>query len=571
MSTESSPLRPYSSLRDANDHPTADELLARTVASEERYRALVEASTLMVWETDAAGQVEDMPVWRDMTGQTVEEVRGSGWTKAIHPDDAERVARIWTEAVASRSVYEAQYRLRLRDGSYRWYRARGVPLFTRGGELRKWVGVFNEIDRVMRRDEGMRFVAEASATLTESLDERSTLEALATLAVDNLADGAMVTLLRPDGTFEHVTTRSRDGVTAAFAAETERMYPLPPDATSGYPRAIRTGEPELIPEGAFDERILPAVAADAIHLERLCRLQMYSAMVVPLTARGATMGAITLVLHGPTRRTPFDTTDLALATELGRRAGLALDNSRLFSAARAARDDAVRANRAKSELLAKVSHETRQPVHATIGWIETLEMGLHGELSAAQREALHRVRQNQLRLLGVINDLLDMSRIEAGKLDLRIEDVEVREVVDAVQSAVAPQLHEKRIACEFHHPPHTVVARADREQLVGILTNLLGNAVKFTPTDGWVVISCEANEQRIRIIVADSGIGIPGDLLERVFEPFFQVETGFTRTTVGTGLGLSIAREAARAMGGDVTVVSEVGAGSRFTVTLARA
>jgi PAS domain S-box-containing protein len=546
------------------------ELLARTLASEERYRALVEASTLMVWETDAAGQVEDMPVWRELTGQTLDEVRGNGWTTAIHRDDVERVARIWRDAIASRSAYEAQYRLRLRDGSYRWYRARGVPMFGADGEIRQWVGVFNEIDRLMRRDEGMRFVAEASATLTESLDERSTLEALARLAVDNLADGAMVTLVRPDGTFEHVTTRSRDGTTAAFAAETERMYPLPPNASSGYPRAIRTGEPELVPEGAFDERILPEVAMDAHHLERLRRLQMYSAMIVPLTARGVTMGAITLVLHGPARRSPFDATDLALATELGRRAGLALDNSRLFAAARTARDEAVRANRAKSDLLAKVSHETRQPVHATIGWLETLELGLHGELGPAQRDALRRVRQNQLRLLGVINDLLDISRIDAGKLEVKNEDVVVWQVMDAVESAVAPQMSEKGIQCEFHPPAPSLTVRADRERLIGILTNLLGNAAKFTPAHGWVAITCEVDDDMIRLAVEDSGIGIPSELLERVFEPFFQVESGFTRTSMGTGLGLSIARESARAMGGDVTVESKLGAGSRFTVALPR-
>jgi PAS domain S-box-containing protein len=574
MSTEPIPSRlsgPPHSDHHGREQQSAEELLARTVASEERYRALVEASTLMVWEADALGQVEDMPVWREITGQSLEQVRGSGWMNAIHPDDAERVARIWRDALASRSVYEAQYRLRLRDGGYRWYRARGVPLFTPDGRIRQWVGVFNEIDRLMRRDEGMRFLAEASATLTESLDERATLETLATLAVDNLADGAMVTLVRPDGSFEHVTTRSRDGATAAFAAETERMYPLPMNASSGYPRAIRTGVPELVPEGAFDEHILPAVAADAIHLERLRKLQMYSAMIVPLTARGTTMGAITLVLHGPTRRSPFDATDLALATELGRRAALALDNSRLFSAQRAARDDAVRANRAKSDLLAKVSHETRQPVHATIGWLETLDLGLHGELTSAQRDALRRVRQNQLRLLGVLNDLLDMSRIEAGKLDVRMEDLMVSEVVGAVESAVAPEMREKGIACEFHHPDRTVMVRADRERLIGILTNLLGNAAKFTPAQGRVAVRCEADEQRVRLTVEDTGIGIPAEYLERVFEPFFQVETGFTRTTVGTGLGLSIAREAARAMGGDVTVTSQVGAGSRFSVVLSPA
>jgi PAS domain S-box-containing protein len=751
MSTEQSPTDPRTPLRPpAVTAATADELLALSRASEERYRALVEASTLMVWSTDASGQVDDMPFWREITGQTIEEVRGDGWANAIHPDDVVQTRKHWREATRNRTTYEAQYRLRLKDGSYRWYRARAVPIANPDGSTREWVGVFNEIDRMKRRDDGMRFLAEASAALTASLDERTTLETLAALAVDNLADGAMITLVGEDGRLEHVTTRSRDGATAAFAAETERMYPLPTNAASGYPRAIRTGEPELVPVGAFDEAILPRIAIDATHLERLRRLDMYSAMIVPLVARGTTLGAITLVLHGPARRTPFDTTDLALAAELGRRAGLALDNSRLYAAERAARADsersaeltrriqeitasfaraltvddvarttlshgldalsahsgvvylmnergdaidliarrgvadevvapytrlpldarmpatdairageilyldgrgealeryphfssvnsyaeaeawvavplifgdrtlgatalgftdrrhfseeeralldalgrhcsqaldrarllaaerdarteAVRANRAKSELLAKVSHETRQPVHATVGWVETLELGLQGAVSDAQRDAFRRIKQNQLRLLTVLNDLLDMSRIEAGKLDIHVREVVVLEVVDAVESAIAPQMREKRISYDVCHPAPDVIVRADRDQLVGILTNLLSNASKFTAAHGRVNVSCEVEPTWVRLTVADTGIGIPADLLERVFEPFFQVDAGFTRTAPGTGLGLAIAREAARAMDGDVTVVSSVGEGSRFTVTLPRA
>ena len=718
--------------------------------SEERYRALVEAATQMVWTTDHEGQVVDMPFWRELTGQTIDEVRGSGWLTAIHPDDLPDTTDRWRAAVATREPYEAVYRLRLRDGGYRWYRARGIPVLNPDGSVREWVGLFNEIDRLVRRDEAMRLLAEASAALTESLDERTTVEALAKLAVDKLADGAMITLVRDGGRFEHVAARSRDGVTAAYALETEQMYPLPVDSASGYPRAIRTGEPELVPEGAFDQDVLPRIAVDATHLERLRRLGMYSAMVVPLVARGNTLGAFTLVLHGPERRRAFDQSDLELATELGRRAALALDNARLFDAERRARtdaaraaeltrrlqeitasfartidlrgvaettlsqgldalsaesgvvylmnparntlelvasrgmdaeiraefarvpldailpvtdavregeilylgdratilsrypnampanrrvvadawvalpiqhdgrvlgaialgfrgerefsiteralldalgrhcaqamergrlldaerdarDEAERANQAKSELLAKVSHETRQPVHATIGWVDTLGLEIHGVITEAQREALRRIKQNQLRLLAVLNDLLDIARIEAGQIELMLRDVAVESVVDAVESAVGPQMRDKSIRFHFAHPDPGVKVRADTDRLVGILTNLLGNAAKFTPADGAVEVDCEVRDREVLIHVRDTGIGIDSSMIDRVFEPFFQVETGFTRTTVGTGLGLAISREAARAMGGDVTATSTLGEGSCFTVTLVRA
>lgn len=731
--------------RDVTDRHLAVDRLRE---SEERYRALVEASTLMVWRTDPTGMIEDMPVWRELTGQTLDEVRGAGWVNAIHPEDAPHTNARWTEAVAARSPYESQYRLRMKDGTYRWFRARGVAITGPDGAVREWVGVFNDIDQAVRREEGTRFLAEASAALNESLDERATLDTLAQLAVDHLADGCMVTLPVANGGWDHVATRSRDdNRTAAFAAETERMYPLPADAASGYPRAIRTGEPELVSADAFDHRVLPSIAADAVHLERLRRLDMYSAMVIPLVARGVTLGAITLVLHGPGRRRPFDTEDLALAVELGRRAALALDNARLYAAEREARagaeraaeltrrlqeitasfartltidqvaqttlshgmdalsacsgvvyrldaarrtlelvgtrdvaDEGIRryvsvpidaavpvaealrtretiflgeraealsrfpeatdanrhiaadawvvaplihdgvglgalalgfdgpraftleervladalarhcaqamerarlldaeriarrdaemANRAKSELLAKVSHETRQPVHATVGWVDTLALEIHGAMSDPQREALRRIKQNQNRLLSVLNDLLDMSRIEAGKLELRVAPVVVAEVIDSVESAVAPQFADRGIEFDFCRPPTTLVASADRDQLVGILTNLLSNAAKFTPRGGRVSVDCHAEDSRVALAVCDTGIGIGPELQERVFEPFFQIESGFTRTTIGTGLGLAISREAARAMGGEIALSSEPGRGSVFTVWL---
>ena len=556
---------------DGDGAQSIEALLRRTKASEERYRALVEATTDMVWETDAGGLVDDMPYWRDVTGQTLAEVRGDGWMRAIHPEDIERVSQCWRDAVATGTTYESQYRVRLRDGGFRWYRARGVPLYAADGTISRWVGIFNEIDQLKRRDEGMRFLVQASAALTETLNEHTTLETLATLAVDHLADGAMITLVLDDGSFAHVTTRSRDGTTAAFAAETERMYPLPPGASSGYPRAIRTGESELVPADAFHETILPDIAVDAVHLERLRSLQMYSAMIVPLVARGTTLGAMTLVLHGSPRRTPFDSVDLALATELGRRAALALDNSRLFAAERAARAEAVQATRAKSELLAKVSHETRQPVHASIGWIETLDMGLQGSLTDEQRDALRRVKQNQARLLSVLNDLLDMSSIEAGTLVVRMEHVVIADMIDMVNSVIEPLMREKHIAYDVSGIDSRCAVRADRQHLVGVLTNLLTNATKFTPAGGRISLACRVEEHRVLLVVEDSGIGIDVDHLERVFEPFFQVESGFTRTRGGTGLGLAIAREATVAMGGDLTVSSTVGVGSRFTVSLLRA
>jgi signal transduction histidine kinase len=231
--------------------------------------------------------------------------------------------------------------------------------------------------------------------------------------------------------------------------------------------------------------------------------------------------------------------------------------------------EAVRANRAKSDLLAKVSHETRQPVHATIGWIDTLDLGIYGELSPEQHDALRRIKQNQERLLLLLNDLLDMARIEAGKLEVRLGRVPLAEALESVEAAVLPQLRAKSLEYDSICDPELVLL-ADAAHVTGILTNLLSNAVKFTPVGGRVTVDCRVDGNQARICVADSGIGVPAALHERVFEPFFQADSGFTRTTSGAGLGLAISREAARAMSGDITIESEEGAGSTFILALPR-
>ena len=141
-------------------------------------------------------------------------------------------------------------------------------------------------------------------------------------------------------------------------------------------------------------------------------------------------------------------------------------------------------------------------------------------------------------------------------------------MIDLVESTVAPQMADRGIVYDFRRPPETLVALADRDQVIGILTNLLSNAAKFTPRGGKVGVECRSEEGKVVLAVCDTGIGIDPDLQERVFEPFFQIESGFTRTTIGTGLGLAISREAARAMGGEITLSSEPGRGSVFSVWL---
>jgi PAS domain S-box-containing protein len=236
-----------------------------------------------------------------------------------------------------------------------------------------------------------------------------------------------------------------------------------------------------------------------------------------------------------------------------------------------ARAESEAANRAKSDFLAVMSHELRTPLNAIGGYAELLEMGLRGPLTAPQREDLRRIQTSQRHLLGLINEVLNYAKLETGTVHYDIEDVRVREALSVAEALVAPQARAKGLQLAVADAPPALAARADAEKLRQILVNLLSNAVKFTNRGGRVDLACEAHGEQVRVIVRDTGVGIPADKLEAVFEPFVQVRADFTRTADGTGLGLAISRDLARGMKGDLSAESTLGVGSTFTLTLPRA
>ena len=238
-----------------------------------------------------------------------------------------------------------------------------------------------------------------------------------------------------------------------------------------------------------------------------------------------------------------------------------------------ARSVAEAANRAKSEFLAVMSHELRTPLNAIGGYAELLELGVRGSITPEQRVDLERIRKSQRHLLGLINGVLNYAKVDAGAAHYDIGVVPVAEVLTTCEALLVPQVRAKRLGFDPGACDPALRVRADREKLQQILLNLLSNAVKFTEAGGsislrFAVVSGDRPDGQVRITVADTGHGIARDQLERIFEPFVQIDSTLTRTQQGTGLGLAISRELARAMGGDLTVRSDVGAGSAFTLTL---
>jgi PAS domain S-box-containing protein len=228
------------------------------------------------------------------------------------------------------------------------------------------------------------------------------------------------------------------------------------------------------------------------------------------------------------------------------------------------------ANRTKSQFLAAMSHELRTPLNAIGGYTDLLAMGLRGPVNAEQVEDLQRIKRSQQHLLGIINDILNFARIEAGQAKYDLASVPLSDVIEAVGHMIEPQAIMKGLELDVRQCPADIAAWADKAKVEQILINLLSNAVKFTE-QGKVTLECDWHDaQQVAIGVSDTGVGIPEEELDRIFEPFVQVGRSLIQAQEGTGLGLAISRDLARGMGGDIVVTSEHLKGSRFTLTLPR-
>lgn len=228
------------------------------------------------------------------------------------------------------------------------------------------------------------------------------------------------------------------------------------------------------------------------------------------------------------------------------------------------------ANKAKSEFLAAMSHELRTPLNAIGGYTDLLAGEIRGSINEVQRGDLDRIKRNQHHLLSLINDILNFAKLEAGRVQFDPIEVSLNEMLGKLEALVAPQLQLRNLNYDYVCCDPKYTAYTDPDRLQQILLNLLSNAIKFTPPGGKITVRCGITGDRMKVRVTDTGIGIPRDKLDQIFEPFIQLARGQTADVVGTGLGLSISRDLARAMGAELTVKSKVDVGSTFILSLPR-
>lgn len=290
--------------------------------------------------------------------------------------------------------------------------------------------------------------------------------------------------------------------------------------------------------------------------------------IVPLIVDERVIGALGVAYSAPR---DFSVEDRALLQSTAQHAALAIERARLLEAERASREAAESANQAKSEFLAVMSHELRTPLNAIGGYADLIEMGIRGPVTPEQQADLQRIQHSQRHLLGLINGVLNYARLEGGHAHYDVSDVQVDELLATCEALVAPQARARNVALAFGGCPAEISVRADGEKVRQVVLNLLSNALKFTEPGGRVELTCTCettSSAPVRISVRDTGSGIPATQLERIFQPFVQLDARLTRTRDGTGLGLAISRDLARGMGGDLTVESTPNTGSTFTLAL---
>lgn len=498
----------------ALDQTVADRT-ARLLAIEERFELAVRGSTDGLWDWNVlSGEVYYSARFKELVGYQDDEFPNhfSTFEAHLHSDDRDWVMRVLETHLKERKPYDVEYRLRMKSGQYRWYRARGQAIWNEAGQALRMAGSITDVTEEHRLRERFRLAVEASPTA--------------------------LMMVHQDGRILMANSRSL----TLFGYRAEELIGQAVDLV--VPEQFRNRVPEY---------------RDQYFKSPRPRVMGKDRNVVGVRKDGS-------VFPAEIGLSPVETAEGSAVI-----CGVMdiTDQQQTLEAMRQAKEAAESASRAKSSFLANMSHEIRTPMNGIIGMSQLLAQT---ELRSHQREYLATVEESAHILLRLLNDILDFSKIEAGKLELESVDFRISECIARAAQMLLLRAAEKglEIACRIapELPDHL---RGDPGRIQQILVNLLGNAVKFTET-GEIFVNVNAESissthVRLHFAISDTGIGIPSDKLEQIFRPFEQAESSTTRRFGGTGLGLTISRQLVSMMQGTMWVESELGRGSTFHFT----
>jgi PAS domain S-box-containing protein len=565
--------------------PTGADAGAGRIAEEERFQLFVDSiierlpNMVFVKEARQLRFVRFNKAGEDLLGISREELLGRNDYDLFPKDQADFFTSKDREVLSGRQVVDiAEEPIETRARGRRILHTRKIPILSPAGEPEFLLGISEDITELMtaeadrlratrehaaleEREQAARraaFLAEASTMLASSLDYHDTLRKLAETSVRTLADWCTITILSEDRGAERVAAVHADPALTPLIDELRKYSPVDERDAPGIARVIRTGKSSITRE--VPDSDLVAAAKDARHLELMRTLGCASCMIVPLEVRGKVHGAIAFVSSQASRL--YESPDVALAEELGRRAAIAVDNAFLY-------ETAQKAIRARDEFLSIASHELKTPLTSLKLQLQITRKQTNPEAGVLPqpRQLARMLDVSSLqvnRLSTLIEDLLDISRIESGKLSYRFEPIDLAEL--AAEMVERYETHLRAAGCAVTlDASGPVMAMGDRSRLEQVVLNLLTNTAKYGAGNP-VRISVGMDQGKAMLACEDQGIGIPPDKLDKVFERF---ERAVSSSNVsGLGLGLYITREIVRAHGGEISVSSELGKGSVFTVSL---
>lgn len=516
--------------------------------SEERMRAIMCGS-------------DDANVWFDteyrvtffneaaerLWGYRAEEVVGRSLTTLMADDQVVTAERILREFAASpeRSlrVRNVDVRGKRKDGS----QFEGDLVLVKTGSRGQWTfhAALRDVTRRRRVEHQQRFFAEVGRLISSAHERDEILSTTARLAVSFVTDCCIIDVLDDDGV-KRLTCAHGDPEKSSLE---QALCAIRIDPSTPHPIAFTLARRRPFLCSNVDDDDLVRIAQSEHHLELLRAVGPRSLIALPLFVREELLGAMLMLSRTPRH---YDDDTLAFAEEVGRRIGLALENARLYHAL----EDAVHA---RDDVLGIVAHDLRSPLGAI--QMATRALSLSVPPGPKARRSLDVIERAASRMGSLIDDLLDIARMEAGQLRLRRRKSDARELVDEAVLGARPLAEVAGLTLDVRMPPHPVELHADRLRCLQILTNLLTNAVKFTPRGGHVEVILEEDGERALFLVRDDGPGISDEAQKHLFEPFWQRRRA---TGEGAGLGLAIARALVQAHGGDIGVESELGRGSTF-------
>ncbi|MDB5758578.1 MAG: hybrid sensor histidine kinase/response regulator [Burkholderia sp.] len=515
--------------------------------SEERFRLLIAATSAIVWTASADGAFEgEQASWRNYTGQSAAAAHGAGWLDALHPDDREATVEAWRRSVSTGTPFEAEYRLRRHDGVYRHVNARALPMTDRSGQIREWAGVHADITERKQVEARLRLLDEMNEATRNASDPRVIMEEVPRLLGEHLrATRCAYADVEPNN--DQFTIRHDwDAPGAASSVGAYSLDLFGPRAA----RDMREGRTLVIRD--VDRELTPSEGGSMFNA-----IGVKAIICCPLVKEGKLVAMMAVHQDAPRDWTAADVT---LLEEVVERSWAHIERIRAMETLRVE-------DRRKSEFLAVLAHELRNPLAPIRNGLQVMRVAADNPATVSR---VRDVMERQLaHLVHLVDDLLDIARINRGKVDLQKVRVELRTVVASAVETSLPAIEARRHELNLHIPDQSLALTIDPTRISQVISNLLTNAAKYTPAGGRIDVTARRDGDDVVLSVSDTGMGIPPESIGTIFEMFTQVGNNLERTQGGLGIGLALARRLVELHAGTIAASSPgLGQGTTFDVRL---